>query len=58
MMLKGEPFTAMGFGMSAAYEKAGFPKRIDGIGFLGESWFRGQCSYKLELNQFWKGDLR
>lgn len=58
MMLKGEPFTAMGFGMSEAYEKIGFPKRINGIGYLGESWFRGQRSYKFELNQFRKGDLK
>lgn len=30
----------------------GFPKKLDCVGYLSESWYQNKCSYQLELIDF------
>ncbi len=34
------------------YKKHGFPKQLECIGYLSESWYQNKCSYQLELVDF------
>ena len=44
--------TITGFGLREKYELLGSPSKLDCIGYLEESWFKGKMSYKLELADF------
>ena len=53
-MAQCEPFnlTVVGFGLREKYEMIGSIPKLDCIGYLEESWFKGKMSYKLELVDF------
>lgn len=51
-MIKDDVITIMGFGKADEYEKKGKPSKLDCVGYLSESWYNGNCSYKFELVSF------
>ena len=53
-MAKCEPYglTVVGFGLREKYETIGSIPKLDCIGYLEESWFKGKMSYKMELIDF------
>lgn len=48
----GENLKILGFGLNRKYVDLKKPKRIDAIGFLSESWYKGEMSYQFELLAF------
>lgn len=46
---EGKGMTIVGFDLAKKYEKLGYPKEIDCVGSLKESWFNGKKSYKFEI---------
>lgn len=44
--------TIIGFGLREKYEMLGSVPKLDCIGYLEESWFKGKMSYKMELVDF------
>lgn len=53
-MAKCEPFdlTIIGFGLREKYEMLGSVTKLDCIGYLEESWYKGKVKNKLELVDF------
>jgi len=51
-MVKGEPMSFMGFDLTEKYEKAGKPQKVNCVGYVRDSWFRGKQSFKFEMLDF------
>lgn len=51
-MIKEDNITIMGFGKADEYEEKGKPETLDMVGYLSESWYNNECSYKFEIISF------
>lgn len=51
-MIKCNGVTLMGFGLTNKYKEAGFPKKIECVGYLSENWFNNSVSYNFEILDF------